>query len=360
MNNVNKKQRIMLVDDDLPTLMIGEHILSTSYEVFPLPSAKKLFEFLENITPDIILLDILMPEMDGYETIKILKLDERFADIPVIFITAKDDAESELQGLSLGAIDYVTKPFSAPLLQKRIENHLLLESQRRSLIASNTSLTATVQLKTEEVTSLQNSILNTIAEIVEFRDNITGGHIMRTQRYLEILINNMVQHNIYDSTIQEWQLDTLIPSSQLHDVGKLMISDSILNKRGSLTSGEFEVLKLHTINGTILIDMIGEKTTNHDFLDHAKIFAASHHEKWDGTGYPYGLSEMSIPLQGRLMAIADVYDALISERPYKKPFTHQTAYEIICSGAGTSFDPILVDVFKQVEDDFEKTSHTFE
>jgi putative two-component system response regulator len=356
-----KKQRkkIILVDDNLANLTAGKQMLKDSYEVYAIPSAEKLFEFLKHVTPDIILLDIEMPVMNGYETIKKLKADERFAEIPVIFLTAKSDEASELEGLQLGAIDYVSKPFSAPLLLKRIETHVLMAEHKRELKNFNENLQLIVFEKSMQVIELQNAVLSTVAEMVEFRDQNTGSHVDRTQAYLKLLVDQMMRDHLYEEETQNWDLAFLLPSAQLHDVGKISISDSILDKPGKLTDEEFAIMKKHCTIGVNAIRRIKKNTSENDFLYHAEIFAGTHHEKWDGSGYPHGLSAQDIPLQGRLMAIADVYDALISPRPYKGPMSIGTARAIIEEGSGSHFDPALIEIFLKVEQGFATIAQKF-
>jgi putative two-component system response regulator len=343
-----------MVDDNLTNLTVGKNALLGKYRVFTIPSGKKLFDMLDKTIPDLILLDIEMPEMNGYDIIKILKADPRTAEIPIIFLTARSDSGSELEGLSLGAIDYISKPFSPPLLLKRIEVHMLVEDQKHELEDYNENLQAKVDEKTKTVLDLQNAILRTVAELVECRDDTTGGHIERTQNYLRILIDSLLEDGLYKDEVAGWKkdLDIILQSSQLHDVGKIGIKDSILQKPAKLTPEEFDEMKTHTSFGIKVIEKIPENTSDAAFLKYAKVFASTHHEKWDGTGYPCGLKGNEIPLQGRIMALADVYDALISERPYKKAFTHEEAAEIISNGSGTHFDPNLVKVFLKHEKAF--------
>ena len=355
------RNKIILVDDNMANLAVGRNLLKVYYEVFPAPSAAKLFEILDNVNPDLILLDIEMPEIDGYEAIKRLKSDTRFSDIPVIFLTSKTDEGSELEGLSLGAVDYVSKPFSGPLLLKRIENHLLIARQKKVLLANQVALQdyadnleVKVREKTSEVVNLQNTVLNTVADLVEFRDGCTGGHTSRTKLYLEAMINELTKEKIYEEEVSRWDKDILLSSVQLHDVGKIAITDLILNKPDKLTPEEFEVMKTHVTIGVDAIKRIIGNTKEHDFLRHALLIAGTHHEKWDGSGYPVGLKGENIPLEGRLMAVVDVYDALISERPYKKAFTHEEANKIIVDGAGKHFDPVLADVYRNVAVEFAK------
>ena len=353
------RNRIILVDDNIANLDQGRNILRAFYEVFPAESAVKLFEILENILPDLILLDIEMPGMDGYAAIKRLKADERFAAIPVVFLTARSDVNSEREGLDLGAADYVSKPFSAPLLLKRIENQLFIARKAKDLQASQKqfkecaeSLESVAQAKTEEVLDLRNAVLAIVADLVEFRDSPTGWHIVRTQRYLKALADQLIQDSVYKEKISDWNMEFFIQSAQLHDVGKIAISDLILKKPGKLTPEEFEIMKTHVTAGVDVIERILSCTKKHPFLDHALLICGTHHEKWDGSGYPIGLKGNNIPLEGRLMAVVDVYDALVSNRPYKHPFTHEEACRIIEDGAGVHFDPALVGVFRDVEKEF--------
>jgi len=356
----NNRYKVFLVDDAKANLTMGRDLMKTFYEVYPAPSAVRLFELLENVIPDLILLDIEMPGMNGYEAIKKLKADPRFSDIPVIFLTSKDDESSEMEGFDLGAADYVTKPISGPLLLKRIANQLLIVRQKNKLLENQAAmkdyadnLEIKVRDKTSEVYNLQNAVLSTVADLVEFRDKHTGGHIYRTQQYLQALVEEMIQSGIYADEISKWDMDFFLPSAQLHDVGKIAITDLILNKPGRLTPEEFEIMKTHVPVGVDAIEQIMRKTKEHAFLNHAVLIAGTHHEKWDGSGYPVGLRGTSIPIEGRLMAIADVYDALISERPYKKAFSHDEACRIIEEGAGSHFDTVLVDVFRIVKSQFE-------
>ena len=350
-----QRSKLILVDDMKANLTMGKDLLKFFYEVFLASSAMKLFEILENVIPDLILLDIVMPDMNGYEVIRKLKKDSRYSDIPVIFLTSKDDDSSEMEGFDLGAVDYITKPFSGPLLLKRIENQLAFVQQKKDLLKTQAELekyTDSLEMKVHEKTAivaeLQNAVLTTVAELVEFRDEKTGGHITRTQHYLQVLVNGMISEGVYVDEVSNWIMDFFLLSAQLHDVGKIAITDTILNKPDKLTFEEFEIMKTHVTVGVDAIEQIMKNTKEHVFLDHALLIAGTHHEKWDGSGYPLGLKGKNIPLEGRLMAIADVYDALVSERPYKKAFSHEDAFKIITDGDGSHFDPLLISVFKKV------------
>jgi putative two-component system response regulator len=329
---------IFIVDDNDTNLMAAKTALDGTYKTFALPSAEKMLKLLEKITPGLILLDVDMPEMDGFQAMAVLKSDEKLKSIPVIFLTAKNDAESEIRGFEMGALDFIYKPFSAPVLIKRIETHI--ETDRL------------IKESQQAVRDIHNATISVIADVVESRDKVTGGHIERTQAYLEILLNALIRAGIYENEISNWDKNFLLPSAQLHDVGKISISDLILNKPEKLTDEEFDSIKQHSAIGEKIIDEIISKTKDDGFLGHAKKFAGYHHEKWDGTGYPRGLKEEDIPLEGRIMAIADVYDALVTERPYKKAFTHEEAVQIIKDGSGTHFDPKIIDAFLTVIEEF--------
>jgi len=318
--------------------MAAKTALDGTYETFAMPSAARMFRLLEKITPDLILLDVDMPEMDGFEAMQALKSDERLKSVPVIFLTAKNDTETEIRGFEMGALDFINKPFSPPVLIKRIETHIETDRMIKEAL--------------QAVRDIHAATISVIADMVESRDKVTGGHIERTQNYLKIFLNELIRSGSYSNEMSEWDISLLLPSAQLHDVGKIMVSDLVLNKPGKLTDDEFELIKLHCAEGERIIDRIIGKTKDDGFLFHAKRFAGYHHEKWDGSGYPNGLTGTEIPLEARIMAIADVYDALISERPYKKAFTHEEAVKIIMDGKGKHFDPLLADIFLSVANEF--------
>ena len=348
------REIVLIVDDDMVNLTVARNALVDKYEVFTAPSGKKMFQILERIVPALILLDIEMPEMNGYEIIKLLKHVDRTSGIPVIFLTAKNDPASEVKGLDLGAVDYIMKPFSQELLSKRVEMHIIFEAQKLALKHYALDLEGEVIRKSQTVLELQGAILKTVAELVECRDNVTGGHIARTQNYLTILVDFMLEHGVYAEELRSWDTKLFVLSSQLHDVGKISIKDDILMKPGKLTVEEFEQMKKHTIFGMDIIEKVKENTTDNRFLLYAKALAGSHHEKWNGKGYPFGLKGPEIPLSGRMMAIVDVYDALTNDRPYKKAFSHEKSVEIIKGEKGTHFDPFIVNIFLMHEKEFKK------
>ena len=336
---------IFVVDDSPVNLTKAKQALDGSYRVLTLLSAENMFTLIEKITPDLILLDIEMPELDGFAALQRLKGDPKTKDIPIIFLTAYSDESRETRGLELGAVDFIAKPFSPPVLRNRISHHLQIEE----LINKQTEL---LKEKSQQLEQLNTSIISIIAELVENRDKLTGGHIERSTKYLRILIDGMLELGVYAQELKEWDKEAAIASARLHDVGKITVSDLILNKPGKLTKEEYEQIKTHAAAGEQIIDHMMKQTNGGIFLYYAKFFAGYHHEHWDGSGYPYGLKGEKIPLQGRIMAIVDVYDALVAERVYKPPFSHEEAKRIIISEKGKHFDPKIVDVFSEIQDRF--------
>jgi len=329
---------IFVVDDSDTNLSMAESALEDNYRVMTMPSASKMFELLDKILPDLILLDIEMPEMNGFTAMEKLKSVELWSDIPVIFLTAHTDAAVEVRGFELGAVDFIIKPFSTPVLLNRIKTHLDIDKIIRE--------------RTMQLNRLQNSVISVLANMVENRDKGTGGHIERTSAYMKILIEEMDKSNVYSDEIHKWDIEKVISSARMHDLGKISITDIILNKPGKLTENEYETMKIHTLEGERIIDEIIAQTGEAEFLRNARLFAGCHHERWDGKGYPHGLKGEEIPLQGRIMAIVDVYDALVSERPYKKAFSDEEAVKLIMQNAGTQYDPRITDVFFRVRDKF--------
>jgi PAS domain S-box-containing protein len=231
---------------------------------------------------------------------------------------------------------------------------LAADTEKKQVERRADSLSAQVTEKIREILSLQNAMVSTVADLVEFRDGCTGGHIARTQLYMKAMIDGLLERGLYREEVAGWNIEHVLSSAQLHDVGKIVISDTILNKPGKLTPEEFDIMKTHVRAGIDAINRILDKTAENRFLRHARNIIGAHHERWDGAGYPQGLKGAEIPLEGRIMAIADVYDALVSWRPYKGPYTHEAAARIIEEGSLTSFDPVLIEVFKNVKGQFKK------
>ena len=340
---MNELKTIFVVDDSLLYLESARQALKDKYNVVTLQSATDMFEALNTVEPDLIVLDIIMPEIDGIEALKKLKADIRYMSIPVIFLTGKKDEETEAYGFELGVVDFITKPFSKAVFTNRIKTHLDIEDVIRD--------------RTETLLRLRGGLVSVLASMVENRDSLTGRHIERTTKYIEILLEAMYENDVYTDELITWDFDSTILSARLHDIGKIAVTDLILNKPERLTESEYAIMKTHTIEGERLIDAIVKESGDALFLRNAKLFAGSHHERWDGTGYPRGLKGTDIPLQGRVMAIADVYDALVSERPYKSAFSHEKAVSIILNDAGSHFDPLIVDVFHKTSDIFSRVIH---
>jgi putative two-component system response regulator len=346
-----RMKTIFVVDDNTVNLVTAEETLSEHYNVITLASAALMFDLLANVKPSLILLDIIMPEMDGFEALKQLKSNPLYKDIPVIFLSSKNDSDTEALGFEAGVIDFISKPFSKPVLVNRIKTHLEIES--------------IIHTRTNNLIKLKNSILSVLANLVECRDETTGNHVERTTKYVRLLLEAMIKHGVYSKEMKKWDLEMVVSSASLHDIGKISITDAILNKPDSLTNEEFDIMKTHVNQGEWIVDNIihetggieiGKEADGDIFLYCAKLFAGFHHERWDGKGYPYGLKAEEIPLHGRVMAIADVYDALTSDRPYKKAFTHEEAVDIIKKGSGTQFDPKLVDMFLMHEEEFSRVT----
>ena len=340
------KPQVMVVDDNVVNLQVARKALNEIYTIIPVTSGEMAISLMKKGLPSLILLDIDMPGMDGFETLRHIKENELTQNIPVIFLTAINDSVSELEGLQLGAVDYITKPFSIPLLIQRVNLHIELIKQKKDLQHYNDHLMELVSEKTKTIVELQHAIIHALSDLIECRDGLTGGHVARTQTYLRVLMDGLVCSGHYADEIRDVDLNLWVESAQLHDIGKVGIPDEILKKPGKLTKEEFDVIKGHPLIGENALRGAMEMTSAKELLSHAATVAVSHHEKWDGSGYPYGLKGEEIPLIGRLMAIADVYDALVSERPYKKAFPHEMAVDIIVGEAGKHFDPTLVEVFK--------------
>ena len=327
---------IFVVDDSLLNLSMAEEALEKHYRVITLSSAKNMYAALKDITPDLILLDVAMPEESGFEAMTHLKANKNHADIPVIFLTALTDSFNEALGIELGAVDFITKPFSEPVLLNRVKNHLHLDE--------------ILYERTEQVARQRDGVALVLADDIECRNAHARGHIARTSAYLKILVEAMIANGVYAEEIQGWGTDILVFSTYLHNVGSIAIPKSLLNKPGPLTKEEFETVKTHTTEGEKIINQMIDQTDDVDFLQCAKLTTASHHEHWDGTGYPNGLKEKNIPLPGRITAVADAYDALTSERSYRKAFTPAEAINMIKSESGKQFDPLIVDIFCKIKD----------
>ena len=350
---------ILVVDDTETNIDIMVDALSNGYDLAVAMDGKTALEYVEENPPDLILLDVMMPEMDGYEVCRRLKSNDRFRDIPVIFVTAMGEVEDETHGLELGAIDYIIKPISPPIVKARVKNHLELKLAKEELLQQNEILEIKVQERTRELALTQDVTIYAMASLAETRDPETGGHIRRTQNYVRILSEHIRKSPKFSTQLDLVTVNLLHKSAPLHDAGKVGVPDAILLKPGKLTEVEFEEMKKHTTYGRDTLASAEEMLGTNSFLRLAKEIAYTHHEKWDGTGYPQGLKDDAIPLSGRLMAVADVYDALISKRLYKPPFPHPKAVSIMAEGSGAHFDPELIKAFLEIEDEFRRIALEF-
>ncbi|WOT05532.1 response regulator [Shewanella youngdeokensis] len=348
-----QKPIILTVDDTVTNIEVVKGVLFDDYLVQAALSGEVALKIINKRKPDLILLDVMMPDMDGYQVCEHLKADAATRDIPIIFLTAKSLEEDEAKGLALGAVDYITKPISPAILKVRVKNHLLLKASREILEQQNQVLEERVQQRTIQLNELQDVAMVAMGALAESRDSDTGNHIRRTQRYVKILAEKLATTDKYSAYLQPHIITALFKSAPLHDIGKVGVEDRILLKPGKLTKAEFDEMKLHTTYGRDAIEAAeGSINIADNFLVFAKEIAYYHHEKWDGSGYPEGLLGEQIPVSARLMAIADVYDALISKRVYKDAFSHQDAIDIITEGRGSHFDPFMVDNFLEVVEQF--------
>lgn len=360
-NNWLEKPIILVVDDTPDNLSLMAGLLKDHYKVKVSNNGFKALDIARSITPpDLILLDIMMPKMDGYEVCQQLKADPKTAGIPVIFLTAKTEVSDETKGLNLGAVDYLTKPVNPGILLARVKNHLQLKAQTDFLNDKNAFLEQEVRRRTQEVTMVQDVTIMAMASLAETRDSDTGNHIRRTQYYVRALAEKLRDEPEYTELLTDQYIDTLFKSAPLHDIGKVGIPDRILLKPGRFEGDEFEIMKRHTTLGRDAIQHAEEQLGMEvEFLKTAKEIAYYHQEKWDGSGYPEGLSGTDIPLSARLMAIADVYDALICRRVYKDPMPHEQAIQIIQEGQGSHFDPVIVDHFMEILDTLQAIAARF-
>jgi putative two-component system response regulator len=349
---------ILAVDDDTGNLAILGWLLHPHYNVLAAPSGERALAIATGEPkPDLILLDVLMPGMDGYAVLARLRDNPATRDIPVIFATGLDSTEDEEKGLALGAVDYIAKPFRPPVVLARIRTHLELKSARDWLKNQNVYLEAEVARRTQDILLVQDITIDALAELAETRDPETGNHIRRTREYVRILAMHLQAHPRHSDFLTATTVELLAKSAPLHDIGKVGIPDHILLKPGKLTPEEWVVMQTHARLGADAIAHAIEHAERDAarpvaFLALAREIAHWHHEKWDGSGYPDGLAGEAIPLSARLMALADVFDALISSRVYKQPMPFDQARAIIVEGRGGHFDPDMVDAFVAGFDEF--------
>jgi putative two-component system response regulator len=361
------KTSILVVDDEITNLSLVSGLLREHYQVKVAKDADRAIELAQREQPDLILLDVMMPIIDGYEVCRMLKVDALTSNIPVIFLTSQTDTENEELGLSLGAVDYITRPIRPGILLSRVRAHLSEALTARSMRVNNEYLEFEVNKRSKQLTAMQDVTILAMASLSETRDTDTGNHLRRTQNYVRLLAQHMKSKPEYEDYLNDEVVDVLYRCAPLHDIGKVGIPDRILLKPGKYTEDEYEFMKRHPalgrealesaqrVAGSAAVQLGGPA----DFFEIAKDIVYSHHEKWDGSGYPQGLQGKQIPIPARLMSIADVYDALISPRVYKPAMLHTKAVEIIVEGRGGFFAPELVDAFLELQHAFQNIAHRY-
>ncbi|KMN34968.1 chemotaxis protein CheY [Chromobacterium sp. LK1] len=349
-----RRQTVLIVDDTPESLTLLYSLLKDQYRTQIANSGERALELLaDGELPDLLLLDVMMPGMGGFETCRRVKADPRTARIPVIFLTAMGENENEQAGFDAGAVDYIIKPISPPIVLARVKTHLKLKAATDLLEDKASLLQGEVENRIREVQKVQDITILALASLAEVRDQETGNHLRRTQSYVRALCQQLRDHPRFQAALDDETINDLFKSAPLHDIGKVGIPDQILLKPGKLTPEEFEIVKTHTTLGRDTIaaaELLLDAPSS--FLRHAREIAYSHQEKWDGSGYPQGLAGSDIPVSARLMAVADVYDALISRRPYKAALSHEQAVAIIQEGSGSHFDPDVVSAFLAISDTF--------
>jgi putative two-component system response regulator len=344
---------VMVVDDNPANLKLMEMMLeSRGYEVRSFPAGRLALTAACEAPPDLILLDINMPEMTGYEVCEQLKASPPLAGIPVIFLSSLNAPEDRLRAFRSGAVDYISKPFQAEEVQARVETHVKLRHWQDRIESDNRRLQDLVQAQVERIAAGHIATIFAIAKLADARDGETGGHLERIQTFCRLLAHGLSRHPDYKTVIDPTWIGNIYHSSPLHDIGKVAIPDRILLKPGALTPDEFEVMKTHTTLGAQTLRAVQARYPDNGFIRMGIAIAQSHHERWDGAGYPDGLREEQIPLSARILAVADCYDALRSRRRYKPPVSHDETCAIILENGGRQFDPAVTAVFGELAEMF--------
>lgn len=352
--NTRKKPLTFIVDDVKENIQVAlSHLTNVDCDFAYATSGEQAIKRITSTSPQLILMDVVMPGMNGYQTVQKLKENPTTAKIPVIFLTAKNEPEDIARGFESGGVDYITKPFSGDELRARINTWLELASYRENLEHE-------VEERTKETQLLKQVVIEAMGELAEFRDPETGAHIKRTQHYVKTLAEQLFRNGDFPGELDDESITLIYKSAPLHDIGKVGIADSILLKPGKLTAEEFTEMQNHTLYGQTVIKKLEKRVGKTSFLKYASDIIVGHHEKYDGSGYPHGLKEKEIPLSGKIMAIADVYDALTSKRVYKEAFPHEKVMAIMNDGCGSHFDPIVFNAFLEVEIDFRAIAAAFE
>ena len=350
-----KKDIVLIVDDMAMNRIILDDILSDDYDIWQAENGLTAIDMLFNAVelPAVVLLDIMMPELDGFEVLDLIKSNTRTANIPVVFITAADVESTETRGLRAGAVDYISKPFNPDVVKARVDNHIELKRYRDNL-------EETVEKKVFQLIKSKENMLETLATVIEYRNLESGHHVKRTSILSRNLVNRLLDIPYYARQLNELHPESMLRAVPIHDIGKIGVPDNVLLKPGRLTAEEFEIIKTHTTIGSDIIDTLLSKDEDDEYLLHCRDICRHHHERFDGKGYPDGLSGETIPLSARVVSIVDVYDALVNTRVYKPPLPHNEAVKIIMDGSSTQFDPGIVSAFYEINDSFLSLSQALE
>ena len=350
-----ERPTVLVVDDTPANLSLLSSLLRDHYRIKVANNGARALALAAEAPPDLVLLDIMMPQMDGYEVCRRLKAAEATRRVPVIFLTAKTETEDEEHGFAVGAGDFIHKPISPPIVMARVRTHLEIKTWQDFLHNQNAWLQQEVERRLSLINHLQDASICVMVSLAEFRDECTGNHIRRTQAYVRVLAQQLAQLPKFADQLTAARIEMLAKSAPLHDIGKIAIPDHILLKPGKLDADEFAVMKTHAWRGYEMLRQAGEHMGDHgEFLAQAMDIAGGHHEKWDGSGYPGGLVGEAIPLGARIMAVADVFDALLTSRPYKAAMPRVQAVDLIVQGRGSHFDPDVVDAFLAIQAEFEQ------
>jgi putative two-component system response regulator len=334
--------------------MLTGMLLAKGYKVRPVLSGRLALKTAQANPPDLILLDITMPEMNGYQVCSELKSNPLLRDIPVIFISALAETGDKVKAFEAGGVDYITKPFKIQEVQARVDTHLRLHLFHLELERTNARLHDMVRDQVREISESQMATIFSLAKLAESRDDETSKHLERVRHNCRLIASWLRENSPYRSQISIQFVTDIFWTSPLHDIGKVGVPDAILLKPGKLSAEEFEVVKKHTIIGAETLEAVRSLYPRNSFVSMGVDIAKQHHEKWDGSGYPQGLSGDSISLSARIMAVADVYDALRTKRVYKPAFTQEKTCRIIIEGSGSHFDPVIIDAFKNLHEKFDE------
>lgn len=345
---------ILVVDDDKMNLMMAKNLLSKKYRIVTVNSGKMALTYLERNIPDLMLLDLMMPEMTGFDVMEKLNEKEEWKKIPVICLTADIDNATEVQCFEMGAIDFIVKPFSPAIMLSRVQRTLELESYKKDLEGAVKEQAEEILKKNIKIMKIQREVIVSMANLIESRDGSTGEHVKRTAIFVKLIAQNLMENHMFEETLTKEYFENICKAAPMHDIGKITVPDYILKSTGNLSDEEFKIMKNHSVEGGKIIRETLGKIEDQNYIDIAANMATYHHEKWDGSGYPEGRSGEDIPLCARIMAVADVFDALAFKRYYKDALSLDATFDIIEESCGTHFDPVVADALCNVRGKIEK------